>query len=377
MSRGFAVFPHIPLNDLRSAFRFVNIGTTVARPEYEFGQLYMHMPSGVSCNATHNISTHIRFSCDASTMVWLFSSARSPCRRSYKLNTLIPIQLGAPEYLNRHGCVHNFDWRTSLACISTKVCTVVDPITRYTYDLTSLAGRQYNATRGSATYHFGICNEAGAPCAVGAGVGMCMSNATATTTTVAGDSSQPISRPLGGFNTYLRYNQTGAPFLQYTGGAVCGAIGRTWSARVEFVCASAGMSEGAVVVEENEDCVVIVHFVTKLVCQQQIGCVATDLRSGMEYDLSPLMATKRNYVATVKGEAVDGVGRDKVVRIVFVCFSFEICNRISLSGTVLPQRLPAAGAAVSAQLSGRFGSLYGHQFVVESDPGKGEHSESS
>lgn len=299
----------------------------------------MHLTTDRACNATHNYTTHISFGCDPSTM------------------------LGRPDFLNQHGCTYNFDWQTSLACISTKPCIAVDPITRFTYDLSTLAGQPYNVTSAAGlTYRFGVCNAAGAPCADG--VGMCRVNGTAV---------QAAVLPLGDFNAHMRFNQTGAPYLWYGGGAVCGTIQRQWSARVEFVCASDGQPEGAVLVEEDEQCTVIVQFVTKLVCQQQIACKANDWAADVEYDLGPLMSSTRNYVADVDAALVAHVGADKVVSadgglravlrmlmMLFLCWA-----------AVLSERVQAAGAAVWAQLSGRLGRMCGDQYIDDADQGEG------
>lgn len=293
-----------------SGNRFINIGTTAAKPIYENGVLFMHLLSDVRCNATHNISTHISFGCDTSSSM-VSRCEKETIQMTYtKLKNQIihsSMQLGTPEFLNLHDCQYNFNWQTSLACLSTRPCVVVDPITQFTYDLSSLANRQFNVTNDKAstlTYRLGICNQAGAPCADG--VGMCSIN---------GTERQAALVPLGDFNVHMRYNQTGSPYLLYgSGGSVCGDIRRHWSARVEFVCATAGMTEGPVVVEENEDCTVVVHFVTKLVCQQQIACKANDWMTDVEYDLGALMRSTRNYVAAVDAALLgDSVARNQVV----------------------------------------------------------------
>lgn len=324
--------------------RFVNIGTTIGAPFYENERLFMHLTSDRQCNGTHNISTHIVFDCDPSTM------------------------LGQPDFLNEHGCTYNFVWPTSLACISTKPCVAVDPITRFTYDLSPLANRPYNVTTAAGlTYRFGVCNAAGAPCADG--VGACRVNGTAAVAAVL---------PLGDFNAHMRFNQTGAPYLWYGSGAVCGNIRGQWSARVEFVCATAGMPEGPVVIEEDDECTVIVQFVTKLVCQQPIACKATDWLSDVEYDLGPLMSSTKNYVAEVDATVAAAVGKDKVVSLRWVGRKWIWCYLVYVFCVlvlVLFERVQAAGAAVWTELPRRIGCLCGDQYVDDADQGKGEFIE--
>lgn len=84
-----------------------------------------------------------------------------------------------------------------------------------------------------------------------------------------GSNSTKSVLPLGQFNHFLRFNQTGSPYLEYKSGAACENVADKWSSKIEFLCASDGMAEGPVVVE-NDHCQLVVHFVTRLVCQKQV-----------------------------------------------------------------------------------------------------------
>lgn len=124
------------------------------------------------------------------------------------------------------------------------------------FDLSSLAAKTYKVSNDGKNYVFGVCNAAGAPCADKAGA--CQLPAADNGTVV----------PLGAFNHYVKFNMTGSPYLEYKTGSVCKSLDQHWSTKIEFICASEAMVEGPVIVE-NDDCTLVVHFVTSLVCQKQ------------------------------------------------------------------------------------------------------------
>lgn len=49
--------------------RYVNVGSTIANPVFENGELLMHFPSNEKCTATENFASVIDFNCVHSTGV--------------------------------------------------------------------------------------------------------------------------------------------------------------------------------------------------------------------------------------------------------------------------------------------------------------------
>lgn len=132
------------------------------------------------------------------------------------------------------------------------------------FDLSPLAAQTFNVSNQGKSYAFSICNAVGSPCP--SAVGACQ---------LSGGNGSETAIPLGLFNHYLQFNQTGSPYLEYKTGATCEGINKNWSTKIEFICASEGMVEGPVIVE-NDNCTLVVHFVTHLVCQQQVNEFGTN-----------------------------------------------------------------------------------------------------
>uniref|UniRef100_A0A672Q5X8 Cation-independent mannose-6-phosphate receptor-like n=1 Tax=Sinocyclocheilus grahami TaxID=75366 RepID=A0A672Q5X8_SINGR len=68
---------------------------------------------------------------------------------------------GAPMFDRKDGCEYVFIWRTSEACPIKRVqgenCKVEDPKSGYEYNLTPLAGKDYEVKDLSYEYHFAVC----------------------------------------------------------------------------------------------------------------------------------------------------------------------------------------------------------------------------
>uniref|UniRef100_A0A182PUY3 MRH domain-containing protein n=1 Tax=Anopheles epiroticus TaxID=199890 RepID=A0A182PUY3_9DIPT len=224
------------------------------------------------------------------------SKTGNPCQ-----NSLIVFECGredgletGPMYRGRKdNCTHEFVWRTALACRDTQPCSVTNPITGTRYDLGPLANRTYTLmSRDNRTYELGVCRiPASSRCPLDAG---------------ACEVTAKQSVGLGAISAELRYETTGAPYLLYRSGALCDATsGRRWETRLEFICETdpvEGGRTGAVApptVVENDDCQLVVHFETVLVCEPTLmACGAYNESTIDQYvDLTPLVDATRNYEA--------------------------------------------------------------------------------
>ncbi|XP_055848636.1 cation-independent mannose-6-phosphate receptor [Episyrphus balteatus] len=272
---------------------FINYGTVEANPKVENGQLLIRYQSDTPCNSTHNYTSVINFNCDKN------------------------IEYGIPDFMGRKGCTYEFSWLNAMACNTIEPCVTIDPISGFKYNMNSLKNETYNLGLNSKTYTFGICTDGGSPCLEHAG---------------ACESINGQSTSLGNTNSNLRFNQTGSPYLLYETGAPCQpktkdktATTTFWSTKIEFVCATDGGGDGAgqgataassssssgPKIIENSNCQLLIHYQTKLACQNQITCKtrgygsATSVMDGYassvghDMDLTPLISTTDNYEAEV------------------------------------------------------------------------------
>lgn len=76
---------------------------------------------------------------------------------------------------------------------------------------------------------------------------------------------------MGLINRELHFlnENTDSPILLYESGSVCKSLNKQWTTRIEFLCQTDGMSAGPTIVENN-NCSLIIHFVTKLVCLKEV-----------------------------------------------------------------------------------------------------------
>ncbi|XP_017849465.1 cation-independent mannose-6-phosphate receptor isoform X2 [Drosophila busckii] len=256
-------------NDIKQ--RYLNVGNVQTKPVFEDGKLLMRHESSTPCehNASVNYTSVINFYCD-----------------KYVTNTH-PSYMG----LDSTGCTYQFNLFTPLACQNIKPCTAI--VTGEEHldlsPLSSLAPRKL--TKGGKNYTLAVCAGAGAPCLTNGGA--CYE-----------ENGQSIN--LGDFNTHLRFNQSGAPYLLYENGAKCNG-NRLWSTKIEFVCANNHTkditADNAVHVIEDANCQLIIQYQTKYACQQQIDCrqkVYNEDSIEELFDLTPLINAKDNYEARVE-----------------------------------------------------------------------------
>lgn len=130
------------------------------------------------------------------------------------------------------------------------------------YDLNELSGKEYTVEHDKQTYKFGICTDVKASC--GVNVGAC--------STTGGQKSS-----MGTMNNELLLSEeekSDAPYLLYKSGGVCGDLSKQWNTKIEFVCQTDGMVAGPKIIEDS-NCTLIIHFVTKNVCKNEVGFVRT------------------------------------------------------------------------------------------------------
>uniref|UniRef100_A0A2M3Z2Z0 Putative cation-independent mannose-6-phosphate receptor n=1 Tax=Anopheles braziliensis TaxID=58242 RepID=A0A2M3Z2Z0_9DIPT len=195
-----------------------------------------------------------------------------------------------PQYIGKINCMHQFRWRTALACNRRpSPCTVENPITGTVYNLDPLANRVYNLTEGNRHYQVAVCQMPQSTTNCAPGSGSCE---------IVG--SQTVS--YGEANAVLQHATTGAPFLLYESGALC-RDGRRWKTKLEFICetdrdhATTGMMVAPRVVESGDtaDCQLVVQFETVLVCEPPMQCRAFNRTADGWVDLTPLVKSTGNY----------------------------------------------------------------------------------
>ncbi|XP_055901792.1 cation-independent mannose-6-phosphate receptor [Eupeodes corollae] len=302
---GSSVCRVIDMNDTKDSDRFVNYGTVEANPIVENGQLLIRHKSDTPCNATHNYTSVIKFGCDRN------------------------IEYGSPDFMGKKGCMYEFSWLNAMSCNTIEPCVTYDPISGFKYNMNSLKNETYNLVLNGKNYTFGICTDAGSACLEHDG---------------ACESINGQSTSLGITNSNLLLNPTGSPYLLYITGASCQPKDKTatttyWSTKIEFVCATDGAAGQTIVVGdgtssastassssssslssssssgpkiiENSNCQLLIHYQTKLACQNQITCKtrgygsATSVMDGNtssdrhDMDLTPLISTTDNYQAEV------------------------------------------------------------------------------
>lgn len=257
--------------------KFINYGSATTKVELlgKNGLVMKHF-SDEKCNEKENYTSTIFFTC-------------------YDFNT------GKPVFFNREGCNFNFLWETSLACEKLDFCSAVDPVHAYKYDLSPLAKQNYNVTsKDGINYSFAICS----------GLLNDKSNAGASKI----ENNQHIN--LGVYREHLYFsNTTGLPYLLYESGSKC-SDNKNWSTKIEFFCPTPSSDNNENIdfgpkIVENSNCLIQIHFQTKLACKKHITCKAQAFLPNSKdeieekYDLTLLMSSTENYVARVNESLSD------------------------------------------------------------------------
>ncbi|KAI8130895.1 Cation-independent mannose-6-phosphate receptor [Lucilia cuprina] len=261
----------LKLNETDYKKKFINYGTVQPKPVLENGHLIMRHISPSPCNTTTNYSSTIYFYCDKE------------------------VKNAHPELMGLHGCSYEFSFLTPLACNDFPPCTVITHDNEI-INMSSLMDKPFKLQQDNQNYIFSVCSSAGSPCMENDGA--CLFN--------------NQSNGLGMFNTNLRINQTGAPYLLYENGVICTDKENTkWSTKIEFVCANKTSNSMGPKIIENSHCQLLIHYETDLACQEQIDCKAKvyvehseDVADMELIDLTPLINTVDNYEAEIDSNTI-------------------------------------------------------------------------
>ncbi|XP_043511603.1 cation-independent mannose-6-phosphate receptor isoform X1 [Frieseomelitta varia] len=269
------IFEHNALCQLRSGAclqsstgtEYVNLGDVHDPPFIIDGALRLEYQDGDLCKVRDitepHIKTSIFFICD------------------FEALDTVPEYTGGSEE-----CHYRIMWKTAAACSVESLrnhstatagkCTVTNPLTNFTYDLRLLMNKNsYTIRKNGTEYKFGVCNSLVNLCASGTGV--CRINSYTS---------------MGKANTNLMWEE-GGPYLNYTDGDVCKTGQRRYTI-IAFICGAEGSPDGPLIMEQD-DCQLIIHWNTNLVCGNRVKCVTDD----DEINLSSLIKSTNNYVVKI------------------------------------------------------------------------------
>lgn len=194
----------------------------------------------------------------------------------------------------------------------------------YRFDLNELSGKLYNATDDkNSSYLFSVCKKPeDFPCAkdIGNLYNIRNTNSVSIHFSIWLGSCSSGNVGLGKLNGELLFNVTGSPYLIYDSGSPCGKDGQTWSTKIEFICADEIKPPKVI---ENKDCMIIINFETKLACQDVLSCVAKNMTDDTEINLTPLISSNHNYIASVSKELMAKEGYPTQVYLFLKCFICE------------------------------------------------------
>ncbi|XP_065337957.1 cation-independent mannose-6-phosphate receptor isoform X1 [Cloeon dipterum] len=252
---------------LREGDKFINLGNVQKGPTLDRNVLKLHYVEGALCHAPQgpvHVTTTITFLCDEGAID------------------------SQPEYLGEFQCDHALFWRTSAACpqrpVSGHNCSVLNPSSKFRFDLSPLAGQDHLATDDyDNPIALAVCSDLSS-------TNNCNDNASAACLTTKSNGKLSLGRS----SSELRFLHGGTLELRYKGGDACG-VGRTRETTIEFFCGAEGSLEGPRFVETLQGCITVIHWHTRLACEQQVACSNSLL--GLQTDLSPLIRVTQNYRA--------------------------------------------------------------------------------
>ncbi|XP_056125524.1 cation-independent mannose-6-phosphate receptor [Rhinichthys klamathensis goyatoka] len=196
---------------------------------------------------------------------------------------------GAPMFDRKDGCEYVFIWRTSEACPIKRVqgekCKVQDPKSGYEYNLTPLAGKDYEVKGLGYEYHFAVCSPI-------------------TTSVCPHDTSKTVSscqvegqthRIAGVANQNLTFDD-GIIMINYTNGETCHKVYER-STAILFSCDHSKNPGKPEFIKETADCTYLFDWHTALACPsfKTTTCSYND-GNGHSYDLSSLALHKSNWM---------------------------------------------------------------------------------
>uniref|UniRef100_A0A8C1Z5G4 Insulin-like growth factor 2 receptor n=1 Tax=Cyprinus carpio TaxID=7962 RepID=A0A8C1Z5G4_CYPCA len=189
---------------------------------------------------------------------------------------------GAPMFDRKDDCEYVFIWRTSEACPIRRVqgenCIVKDPKSGYEYNLTSLAGNDYEVKKLSYEYHFAVCGPlTSSVCPHGLSNSVSSCQVEGSTHRIAGLSNQNLTF------------DDGIIMINYTNGEKCHKIYER-STAILFSCDHSKNP----FIKETADCTYLFEWHTALACPS--FKTTTCSYNGHSYDLSSLALHKFNWI---------------------------------------------------------------------------------
>uniref|UniRef100_A0A8C1I7W5 Insulin-like growth factor 2 receptor n=1 Tax=Cyprinus carpio TaxID=7962 RepID=A0A8C1I7W5_CYPCA len=194
---------------------------------------------------------------------------------------------GAPMFDRKDDCEYVFIWRTSEACPIRRVqgenCIVKDPKSGYEYNLTSLAGKDYEVKKLSYEYHFAVCGPLTSS--------VCPHGLSNSVSSCQKQTHLHLGWPEGLSNQNLTFDD-GIIMINYTNGEKCHKIYER-STAILFSCDHSKNP----FIKETADCTYLFEWHTALACPsfKTTTCSYND-GSGHSYDLSSLALHKFNWI---------------------------------------------------------------------------------
>ncbi|XP_061097950.1 cation-independent mannose-6-phosphate receptor [Conger conger] len=240
----------------------VNLGYVQSNPQAAAdGSISIAYGNGDKCGESR-YSTRIIFQCDDSP--------------------------GSPMFTQQDGCEYVFTWRTSEACPVHRVqgdnCVVRDPRSGYTFDLTSLSGKDYKVKSQQYEYQFAVCGSLKEKICTHKDTGNVSScQVEGSTHRIAGLATQTLT-----------YND-GLITINYTHGETCHKIYER-STAILFTCDHSKGTGEPQFIKETTDCTYLFEWNTALACLpfKTTSCSFKD-DEGNSYDLSPLSMPRSNW----------------------------------------------------------------------------------
>lgn len=174
----------------------------------------------------------------------------------------------------------------------------------YRYDISALANEYSITDSQNQKYSLAICTP----------------SKTCPNTSGICSISNDQENSLGQFNTKLKINATGSPFLEYNSGVNCGED-KKFSTRIEFICAENKSNSVNPIIVEKDDCHLIIQIETNKVCPiMSAQCHTFDEENNIIYDLTSLRNNNKNYRAVFDKSRFNNLTSDTVF-LINVCRS--------------------------------------------------------
>ena len=233
--------------------------------------LFIEYQGGQICHGKYQRSTRIDFACDPEA------------------------GLGQPRFVREENdCTYRFVWRSAAACKAKPPgtgdgCTVIDPVSGQLFNLTSLSqpeGYSLTDSRGYK-YSINVCEPLSAGCGKDKTAAGCQ-------TTKGG---LALSTGQGPSPLLIDNGQLKVSYVDGTPG--CRAK-KPRTTEIIFLCDPDVEVGAPVFQDERETCHYVFVWETALACPAQdegISCEAINFQTDEDFDLSPLVHNKKNWIA--------------------------------------------------------------------------------